>query len=335
MLGGVTVNVIVAILIYIGMLSYWGEEYLPTANLKYGISCDSLAMSIGLQNGDKIVSINDKKIENFGDISKEIIINGAKKILVLRGKDSVVVNIPSGFIKQIIDGKNYAFISPRIPFDVSAFVANSAGKKAGIQKNDKIIGLNDMPITYFDEFRNEIIKHKNEEVKIKLIRKGLIKTITVKVPKEGLLGIIPESYDRYFEFKKVDYNIFSAIPAGTIKAFSAISNYVKQFKLIFSSEIKGYESVGGFISIGNIFPSVWDWHAFWGLTAFLSVILAFMNVLPIPALDGGHVIFLLYELITRRKPSEKFLEYAQYTGMAILLALLIFANGNDIYKLFK
>ncbi|MDP4268037.1 MAG: M50 family metallopeptidase, partial [Bacteroidota bacterium] len=276
-----------------------------------------------------------KKIENFGKIPEEVIINGAKNILVKRGNDQVLITIPKGFVKKLIDSKNHLFISPRIPFDIGGFVSNSAGKKAGIMVGDKIVGINDVKTEYFDEFRAEILKHKNQDITVKLIRKGANKEINVHVPKEGLLGIMPDSYDKYFSFKKIDYNIISAIPAGTVKAFAAVSGYVKQFKLIFSKEVKGYESVGGFIAIGNIFPSVWDWHSFWGLTAFLSIILAFMNVLPIPALDGGHVLFLTYELVSGRKPSDKFLEYAQYAGMILLLALLVYANGNDIYKLFK
>jgi regulator of sigma E protease len=158
----------------------------------------------------------------------------------------------------------------------------------------------------------------------------------VKVTSEGLIGIqVKTDLTKYFELKKHEYTIFQAIPAGAVKAYKAIGNYLKQLKLIFSPETKAYESIGGFIAIGNIFPSVWDWVAFWNLTAFLSIILAIMNVLPIPALDGGHVLFLLYEIIVRRKPSEKFMEYAQYAGMILLIGLLLLANGNDVVKLFR
>ena len=167
-----------------------------------------------------------------------------------------------------------------------------------------------------------------------LVRAGDTLHLPVPIPEAGLIGVYPKSLDTYFTFQEKDYSIFSAIPAGIKKAFTGIGNYLKSLKLLFSTE-KAYESVGGFITIGNIFPSTWDWESFWGLTAFLSIMLAILNVLPIPALDGGHVLFLLYEIITGRKPSDKFLEYAQIAGMIILFGLLIFANGNDILRLLR
>ncbi|NJN28836.1 MAG: 4Fe-4S binding protein [Cyclobacteriaceae bacterium] len=190
-------------------------------------------------------------------------------------------------------------------------------------------------VVTFEEL-NEILKHKNEEVTVSIIRDGVPKQIKVKVPETGLLGIYPEGdMSKFFELKKIEYGFWESIPAGINKGVNTLSDYIKQFKLIFTPETKAYESLGGFITIGKIFPGVWDWQAFWTLTAFLSIILAFMNILPIPALDGGHVMFLLYEMVTGRKPGDKFLEYAQIVGLVLLFSLLLYANLNDVFRLFK
>ena len=335
MLGGVFVNAIFAIFLYIMMLTVWGEEYLPTANVKYGISCDSLALEMGLKNGDKIVSLDNKKVEDFSKIPAEIILEGTKTIQVLRNDTAKEVIIPAGFTNKIIKHKSPDFIGVRVPFEIGRFGKNSVAEKAGMKKNDKLIGINNVSTPYYNDFRSEIVKFKNKEITIVALRgKDTVRT-KLKLGEDGLIGAGGKDPKNYFTFNKKEYTFFQAIPAGTVKAFNGFGNYIKQLKLIFSPETKAYESLGGFIAIGNIFPSEWDWQSFWGLTAFLSIILAIMNVLPIPALDGGHVLFLLYEIITRRKPSDKFLEYAQIGGMILLFALLLFANGNDIIKLFK
>jgi regulator of sigma E protease len=336
MLGGVTMNILLAIIIYIGMLLVWGDEYLPTSQVKYGIRVDSLAMEAGLRNGDKIISIDNQKIENFNKIPEKLILDDAKTIQVERDGKVVDLNIPEEFVSKLIkQKKSSAFISVRIPFVVEKFTPKSSGKEAGIEIGDQIIGLNDKPTPYFYDFYTELQKHKNEDVTVVLLRNGDTLRINAKVPPEGKLGIYNKPLDDYFEFSKVKYSFGEAIPAGVVKAYKGVGNYLKQLKLLFNPKMKAYESVGGFITIGNIFPPTWDWHSFWSLTAFLSIMLAILNVLPIPALDGGHVMFLLYEIITRRKPSDKFMEHAQIVGMVILFALLIFANGNDIIKLFR
>lgn len=335
MLGGVTVNILLAGVIYIVMLAVWGEEYLPTKNVKYGIACDSLAQEMGLRNGDQILSVDNNVVEDFQKIPGEIILEEAKTIQVIRDGQKMDVIIPDGFISKILNHKSLDFISVRFPFEVGDFPKNSSAKEGGLMVDDKIIGVNDLYMDYYDEFRTEIVKHKNETVNIAVSRKEDTLHLPVKVSEEGLIGVQAKDLTNYFEFKKHDYTILQAIPAGIVKAYKAVGNYLKQLKLLFSPETKAYESLGGFISIGKIFPSEWDWVAFWNLTAFLSIILAIMNVLPIPALDGGHVLFLLYEIIFRRKPSEKFLEYAQYVGMIFLIGLLLLANGNDIVKLFR
>ncbi len=200
--------------------------------------------------------------------------------------------------------------------------------------DDQIIGLNDSVMIYFDQFRKIIQQHKNEMARVMVLRSGDTLVIPVQVPVGGLIGIYPKPPAHFLNFQEKSYNLITAIPPGFIRAFEGAGNYLKSIKLLFSQD-KAYESVGGFIAIGNFFPAIWDWQSFWSLTAFLSIMLAILNVLPIPALDGGHVLFLLYEIIFRRKPSDKFLEYAQVIGMVILFGILILANANDIIRLFR
>jgi regulator of sigma E protease len=334
MLGGVTVNVLLAIAIYIVMLSVWGEQYLPASEAKYGITVDSLGYQMGLRNGDRILTIDHKIVEDFAAIPKAIILEEAKTVQVLRDGQNVDVQVPPGFISKLIKHNSPDFIAVRFPFEAGKFAVGSPAKAAGMQVGDKIIGLDDSVMIYFDQYRANIQKYKNKTVKVMVLRGKDTLNLPVNVPATGLIGVYNSAPVNYFHFKEKSYNLFTAIPVGVVKTFDGAGNYIKSIKLLFSQE-KAYESVGGFISIGNIFPSTWDWAAFWSLTAFLSIMLAILNVLPIPALDGGHVMFLFYEIIFRRKPSDKFMEYAQVVGMVILFGLLIFANGQDILKLFK
>jgi len=335
MLGGVTVNLLLAIGIYILMLFAWGEQYLPTSEVKYGIVVDSLGSQMGLRNGDKILSVDGEKVEDFFKIPGKIILDDAKTIQVERDGQLIDVQIPGGFISKMLKHQSTDVINVRIPFEVAGFSANSPAKDAGIIEGDRIVGLNGVRTLYYDEFKSAIGESKSKKVDIALLRNSDTLRFPVALAAEGMIGVIRKGPDAYFNFSEKHYTFLAAIPAGTVKAYKSVGNYLKQLKLLFSPKVKAYESVGGFIAIGNIFPSVWHWESFWGLTAFLSIMLAIINVLPIPALDGGHVMFLLYEIITRRKPSDKFLEYAQIVGMILLLSLLVFANGNDIFKLFR
>jgi len=335
MLGGVTVNLLLAVGIYVLMLAWWGEEYLPNSEVKYGITVDTLGQKIGLRNGDKILTIDNKPIDDFFRIPATLILEDAKTIQIEREGNATEITIPPGMMSQIINNKSPEFISVRIPFEAADFAPGSGAKSAGMKVGDKIVGINGLTAVYFDEFKAEVLKHKGKNVDVKVLRGTDTVGITIKVSERGLIGVAPKAPNKYFTFKEHKYNIIQAIPAGISLAYSKTSDYLKSLKLLFKPEVKAYESVGGFITIGSIFPSTWDWEAFWGLTAFLSLMLAVLNILPIPALDGGHVMFLLYEIITGRKPSDKFMEYAQITGMVLLFALLIFANGNDIVKLFR
>ena len=334
MLGGVTVNILLAIAIYICMLSFWGEEYLPTSEAKYGITVDSLGYSMGLRNGDRILSLDNKAVEDFAAIPKTIILEEAKTIQIDRNGERQEVVIPAGFIGRLIKHKSPDFIAVRFPFEVGKFAAGSAAQAAGMQIGDRIIGINDSLLPYYDQFRAAIQQYKSKKAEVMVVRVKDTLRLPVNVPEAGYIGVYSKGPASYFSFREKKYNVITAIPAGFIKAFDGAGNYIKSIKLLFSQD-KAYESVGGFITIGSIFPSTWDWQAFWSLTAFLSIMLAILNVLPIPALDGGHVMFLFYEIIFRRKPSDKFMEYATIGGMVLLFGLLIFANGQDILKLFR
>ncbi len=336
MLGGVTVNILLAVAIYVVMLAYWGEEYLPTSEAnKYGIVCDSMAMEMGLKNGDKFLSIDNEVIEDFSKIPITLILDEAQSVQVERDGELLNIQIPEGFIGKLVKQKTPNFLFVRFPYEAGSFSKNSPAEAAGMKIDDKILGINDLSLPYFDQFYDKIKDYKNRSIQIPVLRGTDTVVLNVDIAEEGVIGVYVKPISTYFNFSENKYNLVSAIPAGFEKAYDGIGSYLKQLRLLFSPEVKAYESVGGFITIGSIFPSTWDWENFWRLTAFLSIMLAILNVLPIPALDGGHVMFLFYEIIARKKPNDKFMEYAQVVGMVILFALLIFANGNDIVKLFR
>ena len=338
MTGGVFFNFILAMLIFVFVLYAWGETYLPTSNVKYGIVTDSVGKSIGLQNGDKILSVDNQPVEDFMTLTSDIALNMRKTIQIDRNGERMDIEIPKEYIPNLLRGKG--IISYRTPFSdikVQSFTEESPAKKAGLLKNDEITGIDGLTFNYSDEFQNYLAENAGKQVVLDLVRAGKNETLAVAPDDNGLLGISFEGkpLNQIFELKTVTYGFFESIPAGIAKGFSTISDYLKQFRLLFSKDTKAYKSVGAFITIVKIFPDVWDWQAFWARTALLSIILAVMNILPIPALDGGHVLFLIFEVVTGRKPSDKFLENAQIVGMVILFSLLILANVNDILGLIR
>jgi regulator of sigma E protease len=337
MTAGVIFNFISALIIYVCVLYAWGETYLPTSNVKYGIVTDSAGYQIGLRNGDKIISVDNQKIEDFNEIATDIILNDRKTIQVDRNGEFLNIPVPEDFIAKMLKGKGK--IEPRTPFRpyvISVFGKESPARTAGLLEGDELVGVDGNNFEWFDEFQKYLSDNKSSQVVVNVLRKGEQIDIPVVTTSDGLLGVgSSRTLDQMFELKTINYGFLASVPAGISKGFKTIGDYLKQFKVIFSPGTRAYESLGGFITIGSIFPGVWDWQSFWNLTALLSIILAIMNILPIPALDGGHVMFLLYEVVTGRKPSDKFLEYAQITGMVILFALLIFANGNDILRLIR
>jgi len=333
MLGGVMVNFITALVIYSAILYVWGDQYLPNKNVSYGITVDSTAYNLGLRNGDKIISVDDKEVDDFHKIMIDIVLNESETIQIERNGLEKEIAIPESFTKELLDSKG--FIDVRIPFQIAGFGKDSESEKAGLKINDRIIGINGKTAEFYDQYKAEILNYKNQLVTFTVLRETDTLDVELQVSEDGYIGVYADNPLAFFTLEKNEYGLLASIPAGINKGVDTFKSYLKQLKLLFSPKTEAYKSLGGFITIGKIFPGTWNWQAFWNLTAFLSIILAIMNVLPIPALDGGHVMFLLYEMITGRKPSDKFLEYAQITGMILLLALLVFANGNDIFKLFN
>ena len=342
MLGGVTVNFILGILIYIFMLNIWGEKYLPNENLKDGIWIqDQLGEYLGLQTGDKILTVDGEKIKKFRDLTLEFV-NG-NSFTIERNGQIQEKQIPIDFISKLVDrDKNKgSIILPRMPFVIGKISDSSKNINSGLKVKDIVVAINKKPIKYYDEVRNELNKYKNQNISITIKRNNIEQDISVTINEKGELGVYFASTSfidlekmGYFDLETKKYSFMEAIPGGFKKTYETLANYIKQFKKILNPSTGAYKGLGGFISIGSIFPAEWDWQSFLSITAFLSIMLGFMNLLPIPALDGGHVVFTLFEMISGRKPSDKFLEYAQIAGFLILIALLLFANGNDVYRNF-
>jgi regulator of sigma E protease len=335
MCGGVAVNVILGVLIYAMVLFVWGEEYLPAKNVKYGVSCDSIGYKMGIKDGDKILSVGNKPVENIHKVWMDIVMDDAKSIQVERDGKPVDIAVTPDNVSEIMQSKG-SLIEPRFPFQVKGISAGKPASKADIKVGDRVIEVNKIPTPFHNDVTKILQSNKKKDVEFTIIRGGK-DTVHSKcgVTEEGFIGIELETeLNKFFTTEVKHYNFFASFPAGIHKAKQTFDDYLKQFKVIFT--VKGAaKEVGGFISIGKAYSKTWDWERFWTFTGFLSIVLAFMNILPIPALDGGHVMFLLYEVITRRKPNEKVMEYAQYLGMFLLLGLLLYANGNDVVRLFS
>ena len=326
------------------MLMYsYGEKYLPNENVTNGLWVqDSLAISLGLQNGDKILNVDGEEIKKFSDITIEFI-NGNNYTLERNGL-IIKKELPVDFIDKLISrGKNAGMIvRPRSPFMFAEFQENSLNANSELKDKDIVIAINGQSLKYQDEVESLLNENKGKEISMTVKRGEENKTFNVAVNDNGKLGVVIYGMTfsdleklGYYDLADINYSFADAIPAGINKSYQTLTNYVKQLKKIFNPSTGAYKGLGGFISIGSIFPSTWSAESFWNITAFLSIMLGFMNLLPIPALDGGHVVFTLWEMITGKKPSDKFLEYAQVTGFILLITLLLFANGNDIFRLFQ
>jgi regulator of sigma E protease len=343
MLGGVFVNFVLGIFIYIMLMYAYGEKYLPNENVKDGVWVqDTLAINLGLETGDKILSIDGEKIKKFSELTIGFVNGNDFQI----ERNGVVLDkeIPEDFISQLVDRSKDAgaILLPRYPFTITSISEDSPNLNVDLQAKDIVVSINGNPIKYFDEAQVELNKFKNQDISVTIKRGSETKDVAVKVTDNGKLGVgfgLLPAKDLaklgYYNLAEVEYSFAEAIPAGWNKSVKTLTDYIKQLKKIFNPSTGAYKGLGGFISIGSIFPSEWSAESFWNITAFLSIMLGFMNLLPIPALDGGHVVFTLWEMITGRKPGDKFLEYAQVTGFILLIALLLFANGNDIFRLFK
>ena len=335
MLGGVTVNFILALVLFAMILFVWGEERVPIAKLKYGLTVDSLAQSAGLRNGDLITAVNNKPVQYLDEVRKGVVFNETVKLSVNRQGQDTAVTLPKGFLSALTKRQQASFIDARLPTVVGndEKVTYVSGK---FQPGDTIVGVNGTYFRFLDEYLEAKKNLKNQNITVTAVRKGgdtvraVVKTddmtrTSVELSAEGLL-----------QTEKREYGFFESIPAGINYGVERLGDYITGIRLLFTSkEHKVQDNLGSVISIGKTFGGTWDWQRFWTMTALFSIILAFMNILPIPALDGGHALFTIYEMITGRKPSDKFMEYAQMVGMVLLLGLMLYAFGLDIWRLFR
>ena len=332
MVGGVTVNLILGFLIYIMMLFVWGDGYISNDKIPYGAHLSSpIFESYGFQEGDLIVEVGGEKIIEFRSAEKRILIDGERNIKIKRNEQIISLTLSENIVDELLKNKGAGILSDiRFYNTIDSLVAGNNAINAGFYVGDSIVGINGLSTPFFRDFSNELQKHKSEEVEISFYRNEFLKTIKVNTSENGTIGYFKSNnLERsIIEFKK--YSILEAIPSGINKGTQTLTNYVKSLSLIFNKE--GAKQIGGFGSIGSMFSNQWDWQRFWAMTALLSIILAFMNILPIPALDGGHVMFLIYEMISGKPPSDQFLTRAPVVGMVLLFSLLIYANGMDLYR---
>ncbi|TRX40353.1 RIP metalloprotease RseP [Flavobacterium restrictum] len=337
MLGGVTVNFILAFIIYIGMAFVYGDTYVANADLTDGLLIESKAMTnAGFKTGDKIIAVDGEKVVKFdNDVNMKIIMG--KQVLIDRNGAEQTIKMPIDFVDQLSKQEKGPLVTIRMPFVIGAVAAESPNKT--LVPKDIILSLNGQKTKYFDEAKTVLLNNKNKTIIAVVLRNHKEMPIPVQVNAAGKLGVQMggleiESLEKlgYYKVSKQEFGFLESIPFGIEKGKNQLLGYGKQLKMIFNPETKAYKQVGGFAAIFNIFPNTWSWEVFWNITALLSIMLGVMNLLPIPALDGGHVMFLLYEIISGKKPSDKFLENAQMVGFVLLITLLLFANGNDIYK---
>ena len=337
MLGGVTVNFILAFVIYIGMTFFYGEQYIANSEVKDGVWIEnSIMKEVGFKTGDKIVSVDGSAIERLDQGLTDKLLT-SKSVIVNRNGANQEIKIPGNFIDKLLSAPKIPLAQLRMPFTIGAIPSES--KNQNLKVKDIIVNLNGQKTKYFDEAAAVLNANKGKTIPAVVLRNEKEVALNLNVSNEGKLGIqmggvTMVSLEKlgYYKVSKAEFGFFESIPVGINKGFEQLGNYGKQLKAIFTPSTGAYKGVGGFAAIFNIFPNTWSWEAFWNITALLSIMLGVMNLLPIPALDGGHVMFLLYEIISRRKPSDKFLEKAQMVGFVLLISLLLFANGNDIYK---
>ena len=336
MVGGVTMNMLLAMVIFAGLLWKYGEEFLPMKNMTNGIMVvDSLGYEMGLQNGDKIIAIDHKPTGNFEEFQKDLVLNEAKSITIDRNGQQQEVPLKEGMLSKIMKQKKATFIIPRVPSVVAQVQDGSGAAKAGLKIGDKIVAINDVTTPFYDEVKSEITANKGKNIKMTVERKGSTVELNGEVSKEGMFGFGTQSYAELLKTERVNYNLLAAIPAGTERAFATLGNYFKSMKMLFTSkEVKVKDSLGGFVSMGKMFPDTFNWEHFFFFFATISVILAFINILQIPMLDGGYLVFLLYEMVRGKPLPDKVQQYAQSVGMFIILGLLLFANGMDFIRAF-
>ncbi|MDR1679017.1 MAG: RIP metalloprotease RseP [Prevotellaceae bacterium] len=323
--GGVLVNFVMALLIYGAILFAWGEKFVPIENYRAGFEFSPVAQQAGFRNGDLLVSADGQAFTQYNEASLRRLIN-AKTVTISREGKQHSIALPDDFGEKIIAHKEFCAM-PRLPFVIGETVKNSPAQQVGLLAGDSLVSIDNTVYYSFFDFAKVISENRQQPVNIGFYRNGEAHTITVSPDSSGVIGVRPRGYSELFGSVTREYSLLESIPAGVSLGWQKLSGYVSDFKYLFSKT--GVESLGGFKSIGNMYDTQWNWAHLWEMTAFLSIILAFMNILPIPGLDGGHLLFVLYEIVTRRKPSQQFLERAQLLGMVFLISLMIFANLND------
>lgn len=333
MLGGVTVNIIVGFVIYMGILFFYGQNITTNEDIPQGLAVAQPLKELGFQDGDHILKINGKPLKNVMEVNPYLLVRSISDIEVRHADGNIeTIAIPDDIGMTLFKSDLFQPFLPRQSMALDSVFADTPAAKAGLLATDQIIAINGQKVQFRDEFETVFRKDKIAEQEIEVLRDGEKKTLYITPDENGMLGILYSNKDLIAQLgqTQVDYTLGESIVGGIGYGYNTLRDYVGQMKYVFTS--KGATQVGGFGTIGSLFPATWDWKHFWSTTALISIILAFMNILPIPALDGGHVMFLLYEIVSGRKPSDKVMEYAQMIGFFILIALVLFANGNDIYR---
>ncbi len=334
MIGGVTVNFILGIMIFAMMMLYWGESYIKTEDAKYGMVVDSMGMKLGLQDGDKVLAVGGVPMTKFnsGLVNNEIIINEAKELEVSRDGNKVILPVPSDFVGEITkyENRGQALFQPRVKLEIKKVVEDGSAAKAGLKNGIAILNVNGKPTEYQHEFRMILQELKGKQADIQYVLDNDTLTTKVDISEKGTIGVELEGLNVSYQ----KYSVLEALPKGASMAVGFLGSQLKAFGQIFSGKIKAKDSLGSVFSIATMFDSGWDWRVFWNITASLSILLAFFNLLPIPALDGGYVVFLLWEVITGKVPSDRFMEIVNYIGFIVLMGLMIFALGLDISRWF-
>jgi regulator of sigma E protease len=333
MLGGVIVNVIVAFVIYAMVLFTWGESYIPAKNAVYGVYCDSLMVDLGFNQNDKIIALDGNPINDdvtYNDIKIQLLLDGIKEVTGERGVEKVNITMPADFDQMVLKDGAKDLFTIEVPFIIDGVTPGMPAEAAGFSSGDKIVAVDGVRVAVISHTTSRTTGRVNEKVLFTFLRNNKEKDIEVTTTDKGMIGVDRKVAPQILKVKVKEYGFFESIPAGVFKTGNVMKRYIDQFKLIFSKE--GITQIGGFGTIAKIYGSEWVWRTFWERTAFISVMLAVMNLLPIPALDGGHVMFLTYEMITRRKPNEKLMEYAQVGGMLLLLGFMLYANGMDVFR---
>lgn len=331
--GGVLVNFISALVIYAGIFAHWGTDELPLRNAAMGYEYHQILLDGGFQNGDIIYALDGEEQYDFVAVSQKLVIDRPQEVTVKRGDSLVTFDIDKEVYAKLYEDNPKQLMVPRWPFVVHDFVAGSLGKRYGLQTGDSLVSINGTPTVTAADFTATLPEYAGDSVVIGFYRNHEYCEIPMLLGNDGKLGIYAAPVNEIFQINHIDYTLLQAVPAGISYGWETLANYVSSLKILFTKN--GYKSLGGFASIGSLYSDQWDWYRFWSMTALLALVLAFMNIIPIPGLDGGHIVFTLFEMVTRKEVNEKVLTVIQNIGMILLLLLLVVANGNDLIRIFN